>query len=140
MTVDEAYIGEKTIDARGNTSELSPMLSSLLIEGIAQNTNGSVYVPEQSAIRRLQILEMQRFAVAVDADFDAPARSKNEYDNSNEENKCVVENGKAEEAKKVKPKKPKVSVSDAAAKIDADDLSAFLINILVSMSFSAWER
>lgn len=46
MTVVEAYIGEKTIDARESKSELSPMLSSLLIEGIAQNTNGSVYVPE----------------------------------------------------------------------------------------------
>lgn len=87
---------------------------------------------QQSAIRRLQILEAQRSAVAVDADFDAPVRSKNEYDSSDEENERVVENGKAEEAKKVKPKKPKkpkVSVSDAAAKIDADDLSAFLVNI-----------
>lgn len=87
---------------------------------------------QQSAIRRLQILEAQRSAVAVDADFDAPVRSKNEFDSSDEENERVVENGKAEEAKKVKPKKPKkpkVSVSDAAAKIDADDLSAFLANI-----------
>ena len=97
---------------------------------------------QQSAIRRLQILEAQRSAVAVDADFDAPVRSKNEFDSSDEENERVVENGKAEEAKKVKPKKPKkpkVSVSDAAAKIDADDLSAFLVNISVSMSFSIFK-
>ena len=46
MTVVEAYVCEKTIDARENKSELPPMLSSLLMEGIAQNTNGSVYVPE----------------------------------------------------------------------------------------------
>ena len=48
----------------------------------------------------------------------------------------MVENGKAKEAKKVKPKKPKVSVSDAATKIDADNLLTFLINISESMSFS----
>uniref|UniRef100_A0A2N9EF61 Uncharacterized protein n=1 Tax=Fagus sylvatica TaxID=28930 RepID=A0A2N9EF61_FAGSY len=49
--------------------------------------------------------------------------------------------GKAEESKKVKakkPKKPKVTVSDAAAKIDADDLSAFLADITLELikSFS----
>nr|POE70110.1 hypothetical protein CFP56_23660 [Quercus suber] len=49
--------------------------------------------------------------------------------NRNEENERMVENGKAEKAKKVKPKKPKVSVSNATAKIDADDLSDFLVNI-----------
>ena len=33
----------------------------------------------------------QRSVVAVDADFDALARSKNEYDSSDEENEHVVE-------------------------------------------------
>ena len=46
MTVVAAYVGEKTIDARDSKLELSPMLSSLLIEGIAQNANGSVYAPK----------------------------------------------------------------------------------------------
>nr|POE75691.1 hypothetical protein CFP56_23240 [Quercus suber] len=90
---------------------------------------------QQLVIRRLQILEAQRSTVAVDAEFDTPVKSKNEYDSSDEENKHMVENGKAEEAKKVKLKKPKVSISDAAAKIDADDLSTFLINISVRMIF-----
>ncbi|KAL1325869.1 calcium-transporting ATPase 8, plasma membrane-type isoform X6 [Arachis hypogaea] len=46
MTVVEAYAGGKKNDPPGNKSELSPKLHSLLIEGVAQNTNGSVYVPE----------------------------------------------------------------------------------------------
>jgi Ca2+-transporting ATPase len=46
MAVVEAYVGEKKIDHPENKSELSPMLYSLLIEGIAQNTNGAVYASE----------------------------------------------------------------------------------------------
>ncbi|CAB4262079.1 unnamed protein product [Prunus armeniaca] len=46
MTVVEAFTGGKKIDISDNKSDLSPMLSALLIEGIALNTTGSVYVPE----------------------------------------------------------------------------------------------
>ncbi|RYR49015.1 hypothetical protein Ahy_A07g035289 [Arachis hypogaea] len=46
MTVVEAYAGGKKNDPPGNKSELSPKLHSLLIEGVAQNNNGSVSVPE----------------------------------------------------------------------------------------------
>ncbi|KAJ4709208.1 Calcium-transporting ATPase [Melia azedarach] len=45
MTVVEAYVGGKKMDPPESKAQLSTMLSSLLIEGIAQNTNGSVYVP-----------------------------------------------------------------------------------------------
>lgn len=46
MTVVEAFAGGKKIASADNKTELSPMLSSLLFEGIAQNTNGGVYLPE----------------------------------------------------------------------------------------------
>ncbi|XP_008223854.1 PREDICTED: calcium-transporting ATPase 10, plasma membrane-type [Prunus mume] len=46
MTVVEAFTGGKKIDISDNKSDLSPMLSALLVEGIALNTTGSVYVPE----------------------------------------------------------------------------------------------
>ena len=65
-------------------------------------------------------------------------RINDDDDSSDGEGDRVAENGKAEESKKVKAKKlkkPKVTVSDAAAKIDADDLSAFLADITVSFAF-----
>ncbi|XP_021815956.1 calcium-transporting ATPase 8, plasma membrane-type-like [Prunus avium] len=46
MAVVEAFTGGKKIDISDNKSDLSPMLSALLIEGIALNSTGSVYVPE----------------------------------------------------------------------------------------------
>ncbi|KAI8015116.1 Calcium-transporting ATPase 8, plasma membrane-type [Camellia lanceoleosa] len=46
MTLVEAYIGGKKIEHVDNGSVLSPMVKSLLIEGIAQNTTGSVFVPK----------------------------------------------------------------------------------------------
>ncbi|XP_058000286.1 calcium-transporting ATPase 8, plasma membrane-type [Hevea brasiliensis] len=46
MTVVSTFIGGQKIDPLVSKSELPLMLSTLLIEGIAQNTNGSVFVPE----------------------------------------------------------------------------------------------
>jgi len=46
MTVVEAYICGKKIDPPNNTSELPSGVTSLLIEGVAQNTTGSVFLPE----------------------------------------------------------------------------------------------
>ncbi|XP_022929647.1 calcium-transporting ATPase 10, plasma membrane-type-like [Cucurbita moschata] len=46
MTIVEAYVGGKKIDPPEKKSELSPMIHSILVEGIALNSNGSVYVPE----------------------------------------------------------------------------------------------
>ncbi|KAI3416712.1 FPL domain-containing protein [Psidium guajava] len=46
MTVVEAYACGRKVDPPDSNSQLSTSLISLLIEGIAQNSNGSVYVPE----------------------------------------------------------------------------------------------
>ncbi|GMH17940.1 hypothetical protein Nepgr_019781 [Nepenthes gracilis] len=46
MAIIKAYANGKIINPPNDASLLSPMLSSLLIEGIAQNTAGSVFVPE----------------------------------------------------------------------------------------------
>lgn len=45
MTVVEVYAGGSKVDPP-HQLERSPKLRTLLIEGVAQNTNGSVYVPE----------------------------------------------------------------------------------------------
>ncbi|KAJ6828950.1 calcium-transporting ATPase 8, plasma membrane-type-like [Iris pallida] len=46
MTVVEAYVGGKKMSSPDNVDLLSPIASSLLIEGIAQNTTGNVFHPE----------------------------------------------------------------------------------------------
>ncbi|KAK4762027.1 hypothetical protein SAY87_029911 [Trapa incisa] len=46
MTVVETYVGGKKIVPPENGSHLSSTLILLLIEGVAQNTNGSVFMPD----------------------------------------------------------------------------------------------
>jgi hypothetical protein len=46
MTVVEAYIGKQKINPLDNPLKLHSEVSSLLCEGIAQNTTGNVFVPK----------------------------------------------------------------------------------------------
>ncbi len=50
MTVVEAYVGRKKINPPDYSSQLHSVISSLLIEGIAQNTTGKVFVPKVSVL------------------------------------------------------------------------------------------
>ncbi|XP_065042561.1 calcium-transporting ATPase 5, plasma membrane-type-like [Musa acuminata AAA Group] len=50
MTVVEAYVGGRKIDPPDNPELLSSTASTLLIEGIAQNTTGSVFVLETGVV------------------------------------------------------------------------------------------
>jgi hypothetical protein len=48
MTVVEAYFGGKKMDSPDNAQSLSVNVTSLIVEGIAQNTSGSIFEPEVS--------------------------------------------------------------------------------------------
>lgn len=102
-------------------------------------------IERQSEDRRRRILEVQR---AVNAGIaDIPFRSKqrsdydDEYDDDDDDAGVAAEDGKAEDTKRVKPKKvkkPKVTVAEAAAKIDAADLAVFLADISVGILIGYW--
>ncbi|OIT20810.1 PREDICTED: uncharacterized protein LOC109219694 [Nicotiana attenuata] len=89
--------------------------------------------------RRKRIAEQTAAMYGVD---DAPVRLglKHRSDDENEDSDAEggrrgAENGAVEEKKKEKvkkPKKPKVTVAEAAVKIDAADLAAFLADVTVS--------
>ncbi|KAI4379242.1 hypothetical protein MLD38_005565 [Melastoma candidum] len=53
MTVVEAYVGGKKLEPVDDYRELSEMVSSLLFEGIAQNTQGHVYVPRDGGVAEI---------------------------------------------------------------------------------------
>ena len=51
MIVFEAYVGRKTLNQPNDSSQLHELVSSLLCEGVAQNTTGNVFVPKVSITR-----------------------------------------------------------------------------------------
>ncbi|CAI9785458.1 unnamed protein product [Fraxinus pennsylvanica] len=100
--------------------------------------NGVFQNLEKHAEERRRKLESQRAAAIYDDEDDVPVRSKKKWgDDENEDDASDVdrnakENNAAEKNKKEKPKKekkPKVTVAEAAAKIDASDLAAFLSHV-----------
>lgn len=113
--------------------------------------NGSVIVTdknsafkglEKHAEERRRKLDAQRASAALyDDDDQIPARSKKDWaedDDDDYPSSDAKENNAADANKKEKPKKvkkPKVTVAEAAAKIDADDLAAFLSSVSVHVCF-----
>ena len=97
---------------------------------------------EKAEDRHRRILAAKK-AAAYDSDDSDLARSKlrsngYDYDDSDAEAAVGKENVKAEEKKpKVKKeKKPKVTLGEAAAKIDASNLEAFLFEASVCLHYS----
>lgn len=102
-------------------------------------------IEEHSEDRKRRILEAQREAAAAATAADLASKktrskqrrwgddSDEDYDGEDDgrrENGVVDEENKKKEKKaKKKDKKPKVTVSEAAGKIDPNDLAAFLVDI-----------
>ncbi|KAI3466970.1 hypothetical protein Pfo_023633 [Paulownia fortunei] len=104
--------------------------------GIVTEKNSVFMGLEKHAEERRRKLEAQRATAAVyDDDDQIPVRSKKnrgEDDDDDYASSDAKENNPAEANKKEKPKKlkkPKVTVAEAAAKIDANDLAAFLSSV-----------
>ncbi|KAK9901028.1 hypothetical protein M0R45_002318 [Rubus argutus] len=88
-------------------------------------------IEQHSDERRRRIREAQAEAVTGDS---AAVRSKRHSDDdddgdSDAEPNGAVENGEPKKVKVKKPKKPKMTVVEAASKMDAADLAAFLADI-----------
>ncbi|KAI3744378.1 hypothetical protein L1987_57457 [Smallanthus sonchifolius] len=107
-----------------------------LANGSTVASNSSVFTAiEKKSEERRKIIEAQRLAIDDPAPPVRSSKKKNysDYEDSDEE---VVENSAAVtddvDLKKKKPKKvkkPKVTIAEAAAKIDADELASFLLDV-----------
>lgn len=115
--------------------------SKIIANGSAVPGGDNVFksLEKQSDERRKRIVAQ---TAAIYAVGDAPVRSALKHRSDDEDEDSVAEgaigsakNGVAGEKKKdkvKKPKKPKITVAEAAGKIDAADLDAFLADITVS--------
>ncbi|GAV63427.1 DUF2359 domain-containing protein [Cephalotus follicularis] len=124
----------KTKPNASDSNTIPNKLNGILTNADKPNVFRSI--EQQSEDRRRKILEAERSAAAAS---NAPVKPKQKRwgDEENEDSSDaeIEQNGKPDEAKKLKPKKqkkPKVTVAEAAAKIDADDLAAFLADVLGS--------
>lgn len=93
---------------------------------------------EKHAEDRRRKLEAQRAASAAYDEDEIPVRSKKDRDDEDSAGSDAKESNAAAANGKDKPKKikkAKITVPEAAAKIDADDLTAFLSSISVSFQF-----
>ncbi|KAK9060054.1 hypothetical protein SSX86_020758 [Deinandra increscens subsp. villosa] len=125
---------------RKNPAKQQP--AKVLPNGSSISVADSVFTSiEKKSEERRRLIEAERLANLEMYDPAPPVRSsrKNNYSDYDDSDDEVVANGVAgngvAEEKKTKPKKvkkPKVTVLEAAAKIDAADLASFLSDVTVS--------
>ncbi|ERN00696.1 hypothetical protein AMTRI_Chr13g83930 [Amborella trichopoda] len=91
-------------------------------------------VEQQAEERRRRVVEAQRANAIAELPVKKDRLSFSSDDESDEEGvkNNGVSNGEEKKEKVKKPKKPKVTVSEAASKIDAGDLSVFLADVSAS--------
>ncbi|PON42794.1 hypothetical protein PanWU01x14_279200 [Parasponia andersonii] len=85
--------------------------------------------------RRRRVLEAQKAMAAAESAAAGSKRHSDDEDEDSDAEVSAAENGGGAEPKKVKakkPKKPKVTVAEAASRIDADHLGTFLAEITAS--------
>ncbi|KAM1114434.1 hypothetical protein ACFX13_047990 [Malus domestica] len=85
--------------------------------------------------RRRRVLAAQAAAVSGDVAPGASKRTSDDDDEGDSDGEvagAAVENGEVKKVKQKKPKKQKVTVAEAASKMDAGDLGAFLADITAS--------
>lgn len=111
------------------------------INGVSHNLDRSHVFDSVEQKARARRLAIESAAAASAAEYDVGPRSRAAPASSDEDddyNGDLAANGTQENGtgapkkeKQKKPKMPKVTVAEAAGKIDADDLSAFLADISV---------
>ncbi|KAK8664130.1 hypothetical protein V6N13_083930 [Hibiscus sabdariffa] len=75
MTVVEAIVGKKKINPPADSSQLHPSVVSLLSEGVAQNSTGNVFVPEDGGKVEISGSPTEKailsWAIKLGMEFDA---------------------------------------------------------------------
>ncbi|XP_024989945.1 uncharacterized protein LOC112524386 [Cynara cardunculus var. scolymus] len=126
---------------RKNPAKQQQQPAKVLSNGSSVSVVDNVFTSiEKKSEERRKVIEAERLANLAIYDPAPPARSskKNNYSDYEDSDEEVVANGVGNgvtEEKKTKPKKvkkPKVTVPEAAAKIDAADLANFLSDVSAS--------
>lgn len=101
--------------------------------GSVIHSNDDVFTSlEKTSEERRRRIEAQRAAAMLDE--DRPVKSAKDRSDGDEIGGGAVENGGVvEEKKEKKEKKVKVTIAEAASRIDADDLAAFLADVSVRL-------
>lgn len=126
---DDAW---QTVSYRKKYSKPSQTENSITGHPKGGATTSDVFrsIEQHSEERRRRMVEAQQ---KVDVVFDGSKRHSDEEDDSDVE--PPVADAELKEVKQKRPKKPKITVAEASARIDAGNLGAFLADITVSDDF-----